>query len=41
VLKFLRGERPPIATAAEAGTALAMTLACYDSARTGARVRIA
>ena len=40
LLKFLRGERPPLATAADGRTALAMTLACYDSAATGRRVRI-
>ena len=40
LLKFLRGERGPIATAEEARTALAMTLACYESAATGRRVQI-
>ena len=40
LLKFLRGERGPIATAEEGRTALAMTLACYESAATGRRVQI-
>jgi predicted dehydrogenase len=40
LLKFLRGERGPVATAEEGRTALAMTLACYDSAATGRRVQI-
>ena len=40
LLKFLRGERGPIATAEEGRTALAMTLACYDSSATGRRVQI-
>jgi len=40
LLRFLRGERPPIATAEEGRTALAMTLACYESAATGRRVQI-
>jgi predicted dehydrogenase len=39
--EFLAGRRPPIATAEEGRTALQMTLACYESARTGRRVRIA
>ena len=38
--RFLRGERGPIATAQEGRTALAMTLACYDSAASGRRVQI-
>jgi hypothetical protein len=40
LLRFLRGERGPIATAEEGRTTLAMTLACYDAARTGHRVGI-
>ncbi len=40
LLRFLSGERPPIATAEEGRTALAMTLACYDSAQSGHRVQI-
>jgi len=40
LLKFLRGERGPIASAEEGRTALAMTLACYDSATRGRRVQI-
>ena len=40
LLKFLRGERAAIATAEEGRTALAMTLACYESAATGRRVQI-
>jgi len=36
--EFLRGERPPIATAEEGRTALRMTLACYVSVREGRRV---
>jgi len=38
--EFLRGERPPIATAEEGRTALRMTLACYISVREGRRVRL-
>ncbi len=38
--EFLRGERPPIATAEEGRTSLRMVLACYVSVRTGTRVRI-
>ncbi len=38
--EFLRGERPPIATAEEGRTALRMTLACYVSVREGRRVRL-
>jgi predicted dehydrogenase len=40
LLTFLRGERGPIATAEEGRTALAMTLACYDSAATGRRMQV-
>jgi len=36
--EFLRGERPPIATAEEGRAALRMVLACYESAETGRRV---
>jgi predicted dehydrogenase len=38
--EFLRGERPPLATAAEGRTALRMTLAGHLSAREGRRVRV-
>jgi predicted dehydrogenase len=38
--EFLRGERPPIATAEEGRTALRMTLATYVSVREGRRVRL-
>ncbi len=38
--QFLRGERPPIATAEEGRTSLRMVLACYVSSREGRRVRI-
>lgn len=38
--EFLRGRRPPIATAQEGRTSLRMTLACYVSSREGRRVRI-
>jgi len=37
---FLRGERGPIADAAEGRTALKMTLACYDSAAQGRRIAL-
>ena len=37
---FLRGERPPIATAEEGRTALRMVLATYISSREGRRVRL-
>ncbi|MEX0884800.1 MAG: Gfo/Idh/MocA family oxidoreductase [Phycisphaeraceae bacterium] len=37
---FMRGERGPIATAREGRTALAMTLAAYDSSAQGRRVGI-
>ena len=40
LLRFLKGERPPICTAAEGRTSLAMTLACYRSSELGRRVRI-
>ena len=40
LLKFLHGERAPIATAEEGLEALRMTLACYRSAETGRRVKI-
>ncbi len=40
ILQFLRGERPPICTAEEGRTSLAMTLACYDAAAAGRRVEI-
>lgn len=38
--KFLKGERSPIATAREGRDALQMTLACYESAKSGRRVKI-
>jgi len=40
IFKFLEGKRPPIATAQEGRTSLAMTLACYISAELGRRVSI-
>jgi predicted dehydrogenase len=40
LLKFLKGERPPICTAEEGLASLRMTLACYRSAELGRRVRI-
>ncbi len=40
LLKFLRGERPPIATAREGRDVLAMTLACYQSSEEGKRVQL-
>ncbi len=40
ILKFLQGQREPIATAEEGRTALKMTLACYRAAETGRRVDI-
>ncbi len=40
IAEFLRGKRPPIATAEEGRMALRMTLACYVSTREGRRVRI-
>ena len=36
--EFLRGERPPLATAEEGRTVLQLTLACYDAAAQGRRV---
>jgi predicted dehydrogenase len=41
LLRFLKGERPPICTAEEGRRSLAMTLACYRAAALGRRVRIA
>jgi predicted dehydrogenase len=38
--KFLRGERPPICTAEEGRDVLRMTLASYESAQRGCRVRV-
>ncbi len=38
--EFLRGKRPPIATAEEGRDVLKMTLACYDSDEQGKRVEI-
>jgi len=40
LLKFLKGERPPLCTAAEGLASLRMTLACYRSAELGRRVLI-
>jgi predicted dehydrogenase len=40
LLKFLQGQRPPVCTADEGRTSLAMTLACYQSAAQGRRVTI-
>lgn len=40
LLEFLQGTRPPIATAEEGRIALKMTLACYESAERGERVRL-
>lgn len=40
LLNFLQGRRPPICTAEEGRTSLAMTLACYRSAETGQRITI-
>lgn len=40
LLRFLKGERPPICSAEDGRTSLAMTLACYESARTGQRVQL-
>lgn len=37
--EFLRGERPPVATAEDGRDVLRMTLACYDSMEQGRRVR--
>lgn len=36
--RFLHGQQPPLATAAEGHQALRMILACYESATTGRRV---
>lgn len=38
--EFLRGRRPAIATAAEGRDVLRMTLACYESAAQGRRIRL-
>lgn len=38
ILDFLRGQRGPLATAAEGRNVLRMTLACYQSAREGRRI---
>ncbi|MHC4199748.1 MAG: Gfo/Idh/MocA family protein [Planctomycetota bacterium] len=38
--EFLRGERPPIATAEEGRTVLALVLACYESVEQGKRVEL-
>lgn len=38
--EFLHGKRPAIATAEEGRTALRLTLACYESAAQGRRVRL-
>jgi predicted dehydrogenase len=38
--EFLRGERPPIATAREGRDVLRMILACYESAEAGRRVAL-
>jgi predicted dehydrogenase len=40
LLRFLKGERGPICTAAEGRMSLAMTLACYRSSELGRRVRL-
>ncbi len=40
LLKFLQRRRPPIGTAEEGRTSLAMVLACHESARTGRRIDI-
>ena len=40
LLQFLKGERPPIATAEEGLAALRMTLACYRSAELGRRIAL-
>jgi predicted dehydrogenase len=41
LLAFLQGRLPPLATAEEGRTVLRMTLACYQSADEGRRVRVA
>ena len=38
LLKFLKGQRPPLCTADEGRASLRMTLACYRSAELGRRV---
>jgi predicted dehydrogenase len=38
IAKFLQGQRPPIATAEDGRTSLAMTLACYKSSELGRAV---
>ncbi len=38
--KFLKGEREAICSAEEGRTSLKMTLACYESAKTGRRIRM-
>ena len=38
--EFLRGERPPIATADEGRDVLRLVLACYDSAEQGGRIAL-
>lgn len=40
LVEFVRGERPPIATAEEGRDVLRMTLACYESADKGKRVEV-
>ena len=40
IAEFLRGTRPPIATAREGRDVLNMTLACYDSSSQGRTVRL-
>ncbi len=39
--EFLRGERPPIATAEEGRTVLRLVLACYESSEQGRRIDVA
>lgn len=41
IVEFLRGERPPIATAEEGRDVLRLVLACYRSAEQGRRVELA
>ena len=41
ILRFLRGQRPAICTVEEGRQSLRMTLACYASADSGRRVRVA
>jgi predicted dehydrogenase len=38
--EFLRGRRPPVATAEEGRDVLRLVLACYESNETGKRVRL-